>query len=306
MLASDSLTGPSPDTGFARLALGIATSGRPAILAETLGDLAHQTRPPDQVFVLYSKDEDVADLPLRFPAFHFFRGSGGLCEKRNQIIDAASGADILFFMDDDFYLDAEYLRLTEEAFRREPALVATTGFVAADGARGPGLTVAQARRVLGSLPRRAPQAPVPVFNTYGCNMAFRLAAAREHGLRFDERLPAYAWYEDIDFSRRIARFGSVMRLRGAVGVHLGAKVGRVSGQRLGYSQVANPVYLARKGSFPWANAARSVARNFLANLVRSLAPESYIDRRGRLRGNLLALRDWLRGKMRPDRILDMH
>jgi hypothetical protein len=41
------------------------------------------------------------------------------------------------------------------------------------------------------------------------------------------------------------------------------------------------------------------------NVTRAVAPEPYIDRRGRLRGNLLALRDVLRGDLRPERIIEL-
>ncbi len=297
-----------PENGYLAIAVGIATSGRPAILAETLADLARQSLQPAQVFVLYGKQEDIGELASSFPDYVFAQATGGLCEKRNRIMDATSDDfDLIFFMDDDFYLDPEYLRVTEEAFRRDNNLVASSGKVIADGARGPGMTSEEAQFLLESAgaSRAVDERPLPIFNTYGCNMAFRLSTAREHKLRFDENLPAYAWYEDIDFSRRIARYGSMVLLAGAQGVHLGAKVGRVSGRRLGYSQIANCIYLSRKGSFPWNNTMRSIGRNFLANLFRSLVPESYVDRHGRLYGNLLAVIDLLRGRMDPRRILHM-
>ncbi len=288
------------------MGVGIATTGRAAILGETLQLLLRQSLPPSSVDVLYSQDIDVAQLPEQFPSCRFHQSAGGLCEKRNWIIEAAAGADLLFFMDDDFLLHRDYLRVTEAAFQLDPSLVAATGLVLADGAKGPGLSVQEGLEVLARAERRPPAGPPePAFNTYGCNMAFRLAPVREHTVRFDERLPAYAWYEDIDFSRRLAHFGAMRKLPGAMGVHLGAKVGRVSGLRLGYSQVANPIYLSRKGSFPWSHTVRSVGRNTLSNLVRSLAPEAYVDRRGRLRGNLLAFGDLLRGQLLPDRILHL-
>jgi GT2 family glycosyltransferase len=145
----------------------------------------------------------------------------------------------------------------------------------------------------------------PHFNGYGCNMALRLAPLRAHALRFDEQLPLYAWYEDLDLTRRLGAHGSILRLTGARGVHLGTKAGRVAGTRLGYSQVANAIYLARKGSYPWNRALRSAARNMAMNLVRSLAPEPWVDRRGRLRGNLLALADLMRGRMHPMRVMEL-
>jgi GT2 family glycosyltransferase len=137
-------------------------------------------------------------------------------------------------------------------------------------------------------------------------MAFRLSAVQLLGLRFDERLPAYGWYEDLDFSRRLAPAGRLVQVPGAYGVHLGAKVGRTSGRRLGYSQIVNCVYLAKKGTYPWRRAMLSSLRNLLANLFRSIAPEPYIDRRGRLLGNLLGIWDAVRGRERPERILEMN
>jgi hypothetical protein len=46
-------------------------------------------------------------------------------------------------------------------------------------------------------------------------------------------------------------------------------------------------------------------QNIAANLLKSLAPEPWIDRRGRLRGNLIALLDIARGQVDPRRILTM-
>ncbi|WP_428378250.1 glycosyltransferase family 2 protein [Lichenicoccus sp.] len=145
---------------------------------------------------------------------------------------------------------------------------------------------------------------MPIFNGYGCNMALRLEPLIRHRLRFDERLPLYAWFEDVDLTRRLGRHGRIVKLPSARGVHLGIKLGRTSGTRLGYSQVANPIYLARKGVYPWFRVLRDLSRHLLVNCVKSIRPERYIDRRGRLRGNARALRDLLRGRLRPERILD--
>ena len=292
-------------TSSLQVAVGIATSGRAAGLGHTLEYLARQTFQPREVYIIYSVQSDIGDLPHRFPSYQFHKGSGGSCEKRNWVIDHAAEADLVFFMDDDFFLHPEHLAVTERAFRLDAGLVASTGRVLADGAKGPGLSAEQAGEALRRAEVREDAPAAPAFNTYGCNMAFRLRSVREHGIHFDEKMPAYAWYEDIDFSRRLARFGAMMQLPAAAGVHLGAKIGRVSGLRLGYSQVANPIYLSRKGSYPWTYALRSLGRNTLANLARSFAPESYVDRRGRLRGNLLAFGDLLRRRLRPDRILHM-
>jgi hypothetical protein len=44
-------------------------------------------------------------------------------------------------------------------------------------------------------------------------------------------------------------------------------------------------------------------RNVLANAVKSLCPETYIDRFGRLRGNALAAFHILTGRIEPETIL---
>ena len=59
------------------------------------------------------------------------------------------------------------------------------------------------------------------------------------------------------------------------------RAGARSGKRLGYSQVVNPVYLTRKGTMKSGMAADLIVRNVVSNLLRSLKPEPWIDRRGR-------------------------
>ena len=291
------------------IAIGIATRGRPAILHETLVDLSRQAHRPEKILVAYCEPSDIGDAPAQFPEVSFIQGSSGSCAQRNHLLHAAGTSwDLIFFMDDDFYLHRDYLRRMEEVFLRFPKVQGATGKVVADGAVGPGLTVAQALATIQeipSVPTLDEQAPTPVFNTYGCNMIFRLGTIQQHGTRFDENLPAYAWFEDIDFSRRLLPYGTLVEVAGAQGVHLGVKVGRTSGKRLGYSQVANPIYLAQKGTMSWWRAINSIGRRVLSNLLRSIAPEPYLDRRGRMRGNLLAFRELFSGRLRPDRILSM-
>jgi GT2 family glycosyltransferase len=289
-----------------KLAIGIATRGRPAILGEVLAEFARQTRAPDRVIVCHVDEADIADLPARFPAVEFAVASAGLPRQRNAILDLAADCDAVLFLDDDFLPLPDHLAVTERILLAHPDCVVTTGTVLADGAKGPGISVEEARAILAAdTPPADALAVAPHFNGYGCNMTLRLAPMRAHALRFDEQLPLYAWYEDLDLTRRLGAHGTILRLAGARGVHLGAKSGRVRGVRLGYSQVANAIYLARKGSYPWNRALRSAARNMAMNVVRSLAPEPWVDRRGRLRGNLIALADLLRGRMHPMRVMDL-
>lgn len=289
-----------------RLVIGIATHNRPTILAETIAFLAKQTRQPDEILVAYAKPADVANAPTLFPYVTFIQTERGLTRQRNAILTLARDHDILLFIDDDFYPDPHYLKITERFFVENPEVVVSTGTVLANDIRGPGLTVAQAKSIVAASNHSQTEQKIsPVFFAYGCNMCLRLAPIREHNLRFDETLPLYGSYEDWDFSRRMTPFGALVHISNACGVHLSTKVGRVTGVRMGYMQVANPIYLARKGTFPWSCVFKFIIGPCLKNLARSLAPEAHIDRWGRFRGNLTAFRDLLAGTLSPQQIVDL-
>jgi hypothetical protein len=124
-------------------------------------------------------------------------------------------------------------------------------------------------------------------------------------LRFDERLVLYGWQEDTDLGARVAASGRMIWSDGLWGVHLGIKAGRTPGHKFGYSQIVNPRYLAAKGSMPVSRAITMAARNIVANTIGALSPEPYIDRAGRLRGNLLGLWDLVTGRWRPERAAEL-
>jgi hypothetical protein len=109
----------------------------------------------------------------------------------------------------------------------------------------------------------------------------------------------------VDFCRQIAVYGRIVKNPRMTGVHLGVKSGRTSGIRFGYSQIANPYYLWRKGTNQAGGALHQMLRNILANVVKSIKPEPWIDRRGRAVGNALGLADFVRGRLDPRRILDL-
>ncbi|GJD53508.1 hypothetical protein OPKNFCMD_6284 [Methylobacterium crusticola] len=292
-----------------RIAVGLATAGRPAVAREMLARLARQSRRPDAVIVAVPTSADLGPAPTAGGRVRVLTGARGLTRQRNAILAQAGDADLICFFDDDFVPGDDYLAAVAAAFAADPELAGATGLVVADGITGAGYTVAQAEGLLARGPGRTasdpPGAAPTVYSAYGCNMAFRLSAIRAGRLAFDELLPAYGWLEDVDFSRRVARFGRLARIEGAVGVHLGVKGGRQSGRRFGYSQIANPVYLVGKGSYAWPRAAWLMGRNIAMNLARAATPEPHIDRRGRAAGNARALADLVRGRLHPTRIADL-
>lgn len=284
--------------------VAIATVGRPALVASTVARLARQTRRADGVLVVSVSPTDVdgVDAITAPPRIAF--AERGLCRQRNRALDLLRhDADIIVFFDDDFIPADDYLESIERLFMAHPDVVGITGDLVADGIGGPGFTVDEAEMLIA---RDAASLPARIKTRealYGCNMAIRMSAAVD--LRFDEALPLYGWQEDIDYTYQLGRRGRLISTGQVTGVHMGAKGGRTSGRKLGYSQVANIVYLRRKGTMQPGLGGLLLRKNIAANLIRSFRPEPLIDRRGRLIGNALALIDVIRGRVDPRRIEQM-
>jgi len=56
---------------------------------------------------------------------------------------------------------------------------------------------------------------------------------------------------------------------------------------------------------PKSHLVKLAGRNLMANAARSFRPEPFVDRRGRLRGNMIALMDLIRGRIAPERVLEL-
>lgn len=288
-----------------KIAVAIATTGRADVVAQTLSRLARQTRAPDLVVVVGAAD---ADLPSGqgLGGVQFIVSDRGSSTQRNRALDMLGTAfDVVIFFDDDFVPAKDFITGAERLMVEHPEVVAASGHLLADGFRSAGISFAEADTLLAAYEHDGSGTPYIIDQpgAYGCNMVIRFAALPQ--ARFDENLPLYGWLEDLDFSAAFARVGRIVETGLCVGVHLGVKTGRSPGLQLGYSQIANPLYLAAKGTMPRRRAMMMAFKNGIANSVRSLASEPYIDRRGRLRGNLLAIGDLIRRRIHPTRILDL-
>ncbi len=287
-----------------RIHVAIATVGRASLARQTIDLLAGQSRQPDGVIVVGAADADLAGIAQSPLAPELAVAERGLCRQRNRALDLLSGrADVVIFFDDDFVPAPDYLAAVERLFLAHPDVAGITGNLVGDGVRHGGYGIAQAQAMIAAQTLLLDPAIIPREALYGCNMALRMAHVGD--LRFDEALPLYGWQEDIDFTMRLSRHGRLVSTGLVSGVHLGVKGGRTSGRRLGYSQVANIVYLRRKGTMPGPLGRKLLWHNVLANLLRAPFPEPHVDRWGRLRGNALALADLWRGRIDPRKIESM-
>lgn len=299
----------------------VATRGRPLETRELVGNLKRQTLSPKAVVVVGADPADVVGIDAESGGATRLEvvvtGKAGLCAQRNRGLEriVALAADrqpnqdfCVAFFDDDFRPAPDWLERCREVFQRQSEIAALTGWVLADGVNGAGLDETLARTYLAGSVRpdrhwASGNAQRDVTSLYGCNMAFRDRVVT--ACRFDENLPLYGWQEDQDYTSQARALGRTVFEPTCKGVHLGIRSGRVSGLRFGYSQIANSFYLTRKGTMPPRKAARFVARHLTANIAKSLLLGASVDYPGRLKGNLLAILDLLRGRCDPRRVMDL-
>jgi GT2 family glycosyltransferase len=289
-----------------RVGVVIATKGRPELAALVVQELTRQTVAPDVIVIAVS---DLADAPgVTGGTIRIVESRPGSSAQRNAGLELlADTVDVVVCFDDDFVPSRYWIENLCALFASRADVVAVTGQVLADGIKTAGLGWDEAASMVERADRAATQSSGVVRDDvlpYGCNMAFRRSAIGE--LRFDERLVLYGWQEDTDFAARVAaRGGGCVYTDALWGVHLGTKRGRSPGLRVGYSQMVNPRYLVAKGTMQPRKALNLAGGNIAANALRALYPEPYIDRLGRLRGNLIGLWDIATGRWRPERAAEL-
>lgn len=289
------------------VAVVIASLGRPDLLQQMKSLIEAQTRQPEILLFSVVSDSDVPEGFAEDETCVVIKGKKGLTAQRNNAINWLAGRyDIILFYDDDFVPATTSVEGVERFFRTHPDVVGASGRVVADGINGAGYSLEQAQEFLQKLEEdghRLNCIVASLHGLYGCNMAYRSEAIGD--ARFDERLKLYAWQEDIDFAGSLKPKGRLVQTFAFAGVHQGVKHGRTPGLRLGYSQIINPAYLARKGTMRSSFAFKLICRNFLANHLKSLSPEPWTDRWGRAKGNWVGLFDLLRGRLTPERIEEL-
>jgi GT2 family glycosyltransferase len=288
-----------------RIHVIVPTYARAETVCKLARHLSGQSRPPDGILIVGTRDEDVEGVASANPDARVIIAPAGSCCQRNTGIDLIrKESDVVVFFDDDFVPAHDYIEAVEAILLADPDIAGLTGALVDDGIMHDPIPFEHAVHRLEVENERPSQSGWELRKSlYGCNMVIRLSALGE--LRFDENLPLYGWMEDVDVTYQLGHRGKLIRAPEITGIHLGVRAGRQPGMRLGYSQIANIVYLYRKGTMQPDIGWRQLLMNLSANLVRSIAPEPHVDRRGRLKGNLLAIADLLRGRLDPRRIVSL-
>ncbi len=285
----------------------ICSANRARVLHDTVQSIfLEQSRSPAEIILSIFDDQHIASETKEFPTVRVAVGSKkGLTSQRN-LAASLIQTPYTLFLDDDVEIAPNYIESMERLFDQSPDVLASTGYVVADGAQGDtGLDRIYAKRLTREYTPRPSN--FDHDEAYGCNIFVRTSIFSS--VRFDENLPLYGWLEDYDFASNCLRYGKIALNAETCIAHLATPTGRTSGTRFGYSQIVNPLYLWNKNKKPslydvifhhWALAA---ARNLRRTVFRM--PTDRDDRTGRFRGNLLAFRDLLKGKLDPTSILHL-
>lgn len=291
----------------ARTAVIIATRGRPQDVSNLLSALGHQTVLPDVIVVSACDHSDIEQNKIAAENVEVLFGLPGLPAQRNRALSSVHGKyDIIIFFDDDFIPSRFWIERIQALLAVQSDIVCATGYVIVDGVTIGGVEWSRGQSIVNDADSSKKLLAINAcklvdqHSPYGCNMAFR--AKRIEHLEFDERLVLYGWLEDRDFAFRAAAEGRMVWTDAVWGVHLGTRRGRVPGLRFGYSQVVNPWYLMKKGTMTRLDVCRKIVRGLAGNALGSFFPNTHVDRRGRLKGNMIGIKDIIFRCWAPERI----
>jgi GT2 family glycosyltransferase len=250
----------------------LCTFARPESLRRLLRSLAAQERRPDELVIVDASPDDRTERVVReelgfsgsAPRTLYHRVTGkhrGLTRQRNFAL-ARVTFDLVAFFDDDAVLEPACLAELERALReRADEVVGAGGYVEGETPGADRLwRVRRALGIVGDLtPGRYCRSGMSIPWTFlpakpgivegdwlpGYAMMWRTQAARE--VRFHDGFAGYGQGEDLDFSLRMRRFGSLVLVGSARLRHLHEPAGRSDAFRLGYMAIRNRWHIHRRG-----------------------------------------------------------
>jgi GT2 family glycosyltransferase len=288
----------------AGISVVIASLGRKAVLHETVLSILKQTLLPAEIVISVPSLDHVEDRTRELPRVRVVIAPRGSSAQRNHAVRSLPDTcRYVAFFDDDMELDVHWLERMFDMVDSDPDVVLATGVLIADGAGSGGIPREAAKRLVDGDSAGQGKGSAEITDVPGvqANHMFCCRWLADE-LSFDERLPLYGWLEDLDFSLRARVYGRIVRTSSCRSVHLAHQSGRVSGYRLGYSQIMNPVYIMKKGT---GLTPRKVMRVFwLPVLLKNACMFWNRVRRERFVGHLRAISMLLRGRIEPERVVD--
>jgi glycosyltransferase involved in cell wall biosynthesis len=283
----------------------ICSANRPAVLSETVDSLLHyQSVRVCEIIISVFDEAHVAEKTRAHKAVRVVLSPRqGTSVQRNVAIQLVRTRYTLF-LDDDVELAPNFIDSMERLLEKSENAVAAAGFLVIDGSRrDTGLD----RKLARSYAVNYVQEKDNYSSGEGRNLFVRTTMFEK--VLFDEKLALYGWLEDFDFATNCLRHGQIIMNTETCFAHLATPGGRTSGLRFGYSQMVNPFYLWKKNGKPglthvvFGHWLTHFAYNFRGAFVRF--PSNRSDRRGRFKGNVIALSHLLAGRVDPSYILHL-
>ena len=293
-----------------KIGLVIASHGRPVILQQVMTHLLLQRRVPDEIVISAVGHDDIsAAIATDFRVRSVFGSVGLTCQRNRGISCLIDTADVIAFIDDDFLVGDDYFLNMERIFEQDDSIVGVNGEIIADGANSPGFTFEEGLR-LGQQYRLRKTMPVTreLSGRYaeGCNGIIACRTANIGSIRFDEPLPLYGWQEDLDFCGALRRSGRLVRTNLVWGIHLRTKRGKGSEVRTRvFTGCQSSLYCSGRATCHLPMHSNWLRRTSSPTRIKSIRPESYVDRRGRLRGNFIGMFHLMTGRLTPEYILKL-
>jgi glycosyltransferase involved in cell wall biosynthesis len=288
----------------------IATKGRPQEVSNLLDTLTQQTVRPDIIVVSACDRSDLMPSSVGAKNVEVLFGPPGLAAQRNRALSSVQGrCDFVIFFDDDFIPSRFWIERIQMILATQSGVVCVTGKVLIDGVQNGGLEWSDGQSITNKADFSKQMVTMDEYkikdhvSPYGCNMAYRAKAIER--FTFDERLVLHGWLEDRDFAFRAGTGARMIWTDAVWGVHLGTRQERPPGFRFGYSQVVNPWYLMKKGSMTIFDVYLSIFRGLAGNALGIFFPNSHIDRWGRLKGNIIGIKDIIFGRWAPEKVAEL-
>lgn len=248
------------------LSVAVCTYNRPSSLERFLDSLEIQSYLPEKVLIVDASPDDLTEFMLQSRTWQikdiFYLRVGdslrGLTRQRN-IALAFCGTDLIAFFDDDIVLEMDCLKELEITIRNSHDIVGVGACILNEDAK-PGFLWNSLYR-LGAVPDLTPGkyqrsglvAPLRLLGDHeseidvdrlpgGCTI-WRTALAQKE--RFNDFFHGYAQSEDLEFSRRIAKYGRLGISGKAQVRHLHEMRGRPDHIQLGRMGIVNRHYIHR-------------------------------------------------------------
>jgi GT2 family glycosyltransferase len=266
------------------LAVVVCTSKRAASLRRFLDSLAGHDRKPEQFLIVDASPDDETERMVRgyegFEALadevqyvHVAEPHVGLTRQRNFAAQRVE-TDLVAFFDDDVVLLPGCLRELEGVYRSRGAQVVGVGARIRNDPPPRVTSRWRLRLLLRVIPRIRPgvyersgvriswrflTSRTGVFEgdfLSGCAMMWQTRVVRE--LRFAEEFEGYGLGEDLDFSLRARRKGTILVATSALVDHMRDPAGRTDPYSLGYMEIYN-LYQVHRRALPdrtWVDVAR--------------------------------------------------